>query len=97
MKGSDCANCIRTCPYNKDYTKLWPKVMRALLNTRLRKLALIIDDRMRLHDQVKPSSWWRSNGKRFVRLAKAKDHAPDAELAAQQARLKKIRDTRTDQ
>lgn len=94
VKGSDCANCIRTCPYNKDYRRLWPKIMRVLLGTKLRKLALIIDDKMRLHDQVRPSSWWNSNGSKFETLNKAKDHAPDASLKAQQDRVKEIRDNK---
>ncbi|MCE8005594.1 reductive dehalogenase [Aestuariivita sp.] len=94
LKGSDCANCIRTCPYNKDYTRLWSKIMRRLLATPLRRLALILDDKMRLHDQIKPSSWWRSENGRFEVLEKAKDHAPMPDLKAQQDRVKAIRDAR---
>ncbi|MEM8664718.1 MAG: reductive dehalogenase domain-containing protein, partial [Pseudomonadota bacterium] len=30
-RGTDCAKCVRTCPYNKDYTQLWPRLMRRML------------------------------------------------------------------
>ena len=93
-KGSDCANCIRTCPYNKDYAKLWSRFMRFMLGTRLRKLALILDDYTRLHDQLKPSSWWRTTNGPVETLAKAVDHPLDPEMKAQQDRVKAIRDAK---
>lgn len=91
-RGTDCANCIRTCPYNKDYSRLWPKIMRRLLNTPLRRLALVADDRLRLHDQIKPSSWWKTEGRSFETLDRAKDHAFVPDLKAQQDRVKANRD-----
>ncbi|MCR9139669.1 MAG: 4Fe-4S dicluster domain-containing protein [Alphaproteobacteria bacterium] len=93
-RGTDCANCVRTCPYNKDYNRLWPKIMRRLLATPLRRLALMIDDRLRLHDQIKPSSWWHSENGRYDVLERARDHPFDADLKAQQDRVKEIRDNR---
>lgn len=95
VKGSDCANCIRTCPYTKDYSRPWSKIMRVLLQTRLRRLALIIDDRMRLHDQYKPSSWWK-DGKltKADVLDRASDHPLDPEKVNQQERVKEIRDAK---
>lgn len=93
-RGTDCANCVRTCPYNKDYKQLWPKFMRRLLATPLRRLALMIDDRLRLHDQIKPSSWWTSDNGKYETLERAKDHAYIAELKAQQDRVKEIRDSK---
>ncbi len=94
LKGSDCANCIRTCPYNKDYSQLWSRIMRYMLSTPLRKLALILDDKTRLHDQIKPSSWWSSTNGKLEVLDRAKDHAPMPKLKAQQDRVKAIRDER---
>lgn len=94
LKGSDCANCIRTCPYNKDFTKLWSKILRILLRTPLRKIALSIDDWTRLHDQIKPSSWWNSTNGKFDTMGRSKDHAPLPELKAQQDRVKAIRDAK---
>lgn len=84
-RGTDCANCIRVCPYNKDYRRLWPRLLRRLLNSPLRRLALKLDDRTRGHDRIRPSAWWKG---RVERMERAKDHAPDAALAAQQERLK---------
>ena len=92
LKGSDCANCIRSCPYNKDYGRLWSKVMRRMLNSPLRRLALMIDDRTRLHDQIKPSSWWRNDGGPYATLERAKDHPLDPKLKGQQDKLKAVRD-----
>lgn len=91
-RGTDCANCIRSCPYNKDYRRFWPKIMRRLLATPLRRLALMFDDRMRLHDQIKPSSWWRSENGRYDVLERARDHPFEPDLKAQQDRVKDIRD-----
>lgn len=93
-RGTDCANCVRTCPYNKDRTRIWSRVMVWMLgHAPLRRLALKIDDRMRLHDQIKPSAWWKG---RIETLAEAKDSPPDAELKAQQDRVKAIRDEKYD-
>jgi len=93
-RGTDCANCVRTCPYNKDYSQLWPKIMRRLLNTPLRRLVLKIDDRLRLHDQIRPSSWWATSGGGYETLERARDHALDADLKAQQDRVKSNRDAK---
>ena len=91
-RGTDCANCVRTCPYNKDYTKFWPKILSYLLNSTFRRIALHIDDRLRLHDQIKPSSWWKSTNGSYETLQRAQDHSLDPELKAQQDRVKSIRD-----
>lgn len=94
LKGSDCANCIRSCPYNKDRKRLWSKVMLKMLQTPLRKLALLLDDKTRLHDQIKPSSWWGSDKGPYEVLERAKDHALDPKLKGQQDKLKAVRDAR---
>ena len=91
-RGTDCANCVRTCPYNKDYRSWWAKLMRAMLDSPLRRLALRIDDSLRLHDQIRPSSWWKGNGRDYEVLEKARDHGFDPELKQRQDRIKAIRD-----
>ena len=91
LKGSDCANCIRTCPYNKDHARLTSKVIMALLRTPLRRFALWLDDRLRLHDQIKPSSWWRSENGKYLTLERAKDHAVIPKLRDHQKKLKAVR------
>ena len=88
-RGTDCANCVRTCPYNKEFSGLWPKLLRALLNSPLRRWALKLDDATRGHDQIKPSSWWKG---RLEIKERAKDHAIDPELVERQARVKAQRD-----
>ncbi|XWN29440.1 MAG: reductive dehalogenase [Devosia sp.] len=93
-RGTDCANCVRVCPYNKDPRSTWSKVMMAMLRVApLRRLALRLDDKMRLHDQIKPSAWWQG---RVETMDRAKDHPFDAELKASQDRVKAIRDERRD-
>jgi len=41
---TDCAICIRVCPYNKDYGKWWNRVGVQLANSPLRKVMLKLDD-----------------------------------------------------
>ncbi|MEM8813587.1 MAG: reductive dehalogenase [Pseudomonadota bacterium] len=91
-RGTDCANCVRTCPYNKDYRQLWSRLLRYLLSTPLRRMALKVDDWTRQHDQIKPSSWWRSKDGRYEVLERAKDHEFNPELKSQQDRVKVSRD-----
>lgn len=90
-RGTDCANCIRTCPYNKDMRELRSRLIVRALGTPLRRLALRIDDRLRLHDQMSAEGWWSGARRRWKRLAKAEDHLPDAEKMAQQERVKALR------
>lgn len=52
-QNSDCAVCIRSCPYNKDYQNWWHKAARWLAGTRLRKLLLVLDEKMGYGEQVK--------------------------------------------
>lgn len=90
-RGTDCANCIRTCPYNKDYSKRRYRLLRRLLGTPLRKLALRLDDRLRLHDQVVPSEWWARTRGRLRKVERADDHAPMPDKIKLQERAKRIR------
>ncbi|MDX1522669.1 MAG: reductive dehalogenase domain-containing protein, partial [Anaerolineae bacterium] len=57
-QGTDCAICIRTCPYNKDFSKWYFRLGRFLLGTPLRRLILHLDDKLRLHDRQHPLKWW---------------------------------------
>ena len=65
-----------------------------MLQTPLRKLALILDDKMRLHDQIKPSSWWRSENGKYATLERAEDHPLMPKLKGQQDKIKAVRDLR---
>ena len=55
---SDCAICMRVCPFNKDYSR-WPmRAFRWLAGGRLRRAALWLDGRLGFGDRVRPSQWW---------------------------------------
>ncbi len=55
---SDCAICIRVCPYNKDYGKWWNKVGIVLASGPLRKFMLWLDKLMGFGKRMDPSHWW---------------------------------------
>ncbi|WGI21169.1 reductive dehalogenase domain-containing protein [Amylibacter sp. IMCC11727] len=55
---SDCAICMRVCPFNRDFTKWYHRVWLKLALSPLRKLALRM---AKGHGaRKKPSDWWRS-------------------------------------
>ena len=58
-QNSDCAICIRVCPYNKDYTKWWNRIGQRLAGTPLRRFMLWLDVRMGFGERMKPNRWWR--------------------------------------
>jgi len=90
-RGTDCGNCIRTCPYSKPDRRPLYRAILFLLGTPLRRLGLMLDDRLRLHDQITPESWWRGEPKRYKTAERAEGHAVDPEKVAQQERVKAIR------
>lgn len=55
---SDCAICMRVCPWNRDYTKLINRLMRKLLGSRFKKLALWLDAKIGDHQRSRPRDWW---------------------------------------
>jgi epoxyqueuosine reductase len=57
-QNSDCAICIRVCPYNKDYTKWWNRLAQLLAGTSLRAGMLWLDKRLGFGDRMKPKRWW---------------------------------------
>lgn len=59
-QNSDCAICIRVCPYNKDYSKWWNRFGRRLAGTRLRRIMLWLDIRLGFGGRMKPKNWWSS-------------------------------------
>ena len=56
---TDCAICIRVCPYNKDYTKWWNRFGIRLANSPLRKLMLWLDNRLNYGNRQSAKWWWR--------------------------------------
>ncbi|MEE9416412.1 MAG: reductive dehalogenase [Acidimicrobiales bacterium] len=60
---SDCAICVRVCPWSRDYSQIWNRWWRRLAATPLRGLMLRIDDRFDGGARLKPNNWWaRANG-----------------------------------
>ena len=59
---SDCAICIRVCPYNKDFSKWYFRAARWLAGTRLRRLMLWADIALGFGARSRPERWWRAAG-----------------------------------
>jgi epoxyqueuosine reductase QueG len=55
---SDCAICLRVCPFNRDFRKPWHRLWLRLALSPLRKLALRLDRKR--GERVKPAEWWKS-------------------------------------
>jgi ferredoxin len=58
-QNSDCAICIRVCPYNKDYTKGWHRLGGWMAGTHLRGVILWLDSTLGFGKRMKPKSWWQ--------------------------------------
>lgn len=56
---TDCAICIRVCPYNKDYSKWWNRLGLRLSNSFFRKALLKLDDMLKFGQRVRPNLWWK--------------------------------------
>lgn len=55
---SDCAICMRVCPFNRDYRKWRNRVWLRLALSRFRKLALRLSQK---HGQrTRPGDWWQA-------------------------------------
>ncbi|WP_127106161.1 4Fe-4S double cluster binding domain-containing protein [Pararhodobacter zhoushanensis] len=55
---SDCAICLRVCPFNRDYSKRRNRLWLKLALSPLRRLALWLDDRSGRAARLKPRDWW---------------------------------------
>lgn len=58
---TDCAICIRVCPYNKDYSKWWNRLGIRLANSVLRKWMLKLDDMLKSGERLAAAKWWNGN------------------------------------
>ena len=58
--GTDCAICMRVCPFNRKGTGWLDRVWRTLALSRWRKLALWWDNNSKRANRVKPAAWWKS-------------------------------------
>lgn len=57
---TDCAICIRVCPYNKDYSRWWNRLGSKLAGTMLRRLMLWLDNRLGYGKRVPAHTWWEA-------------------------------------
>lgn len=55
---SDCAICLRVCPFNRDFSKWQNRLWLKLALSPLRNLALWLDDKSERAKRVKPKLWW---------------------------------------
>ena len=61
-QNSDCAICVRVCPYNKDYSRWWMRCGRRLAATPIRRFLLWLDVKLGFGERVKPEDWWSRLG-----------------------------------
>ncbi|MDP6345391.1 MAG: reductive dehalogenase [Alphaproteobacteria bacterium] len=57
---SDCAICMRVCPFNKDFSRWQMRLARRLAGTGLRRLMLWLDIKLGYGGRRKPGQWWQS-------------------------------------
>ncbi|MBX2877124.1 MAG: reductive dehalogenase [Saprospiraceae bacterium] len=57
---TDCAICIRVCPYNKDYSKWWNRLGIKLASSPLRRIMLWLDNKLGFGKRMKPADWWEN-------------------------------------
>ncbi|MEL7463529.1 MAG: reductive dehalogenase domain-containing protein [Pseudomonadota bacterium] len=55
---SDCAICMRVCPFNRDFRKPANRLWLRLALSPLRRVALWLDDRSGRAKRMKPKDWW---------------------------------------
>ncbi len=58
-QNTDCSICIRVCPYNRDYGRWYHRWWRVLAGTRLRRVALWLDDRLVDRGRRRSAWWWQ--------------------------------------
>ena len=61
-QGTDCSICIRVCPYNKDFSAPFNRVLRWMLGNRWRRLGLWLDRRLKYGERKVAGWWWRQSG-----------------------------------
>ena len=58
-QGTDCSICIRVCPYNKDFSKLFNRLLLWMLSNRWRRLALWLDRKLNYGERKTAGWWWQ--------------------------------------
>ncbi len=55
---TDCAICLRVCPFNKDFSKWYMRLARRLAGTGARRLMLWLDIKLGFGGRLQPGEWW---------------------------------------
>jgi len=58
-QNTECSICIRVCPYNRTFDNFWDRAWLFLAGSRLRRLALWLDDKSKSHTAKKAGWWWK--------------------------------------
>lgn len=61
---TDCAICIRVCPYNKDFSKWWHRLGIKFANSPLRRAILKLDGIWKFGERVLTAKWWQKATKK---------------------------------
>ena len=56
---SDCAICMRVCPFNQSKSTFYGLLFNRLATSRFRKLALYLESRRGLAKRLRPADWWK--------------------------------------
>ncbi len=60
---SDCAICMRVCPFNRDYSRWINRAWLKLALSPLRAMALRLDDWSKRAERLRPRDWWGAKAK----------------------------------
>lgn len=61
---SDCAICMRVCPFNRDYSRASHRAWLKLALSRWRRLALWWDEQSNRAKRLRPRDWWSAAARR---------------------------------
>lgn len=56
---SDCAICMRVCPFNQPKSTIYGRLFNRLATSRFRKLALHLEAKRGMAERLKPGRWWK--------------------------------------
>jgi reductive dehalogenase len=57
---TDCAICMRVCPFNRDFSTLSGKLFFKLVDSPLQSIALWWEKKVGIAKRLKPDMWWES-------------------------------------
>ncbi|MBT5187833.1 MAG: reductive dehalogenase [Kordiimonadaceae bacterium] len=71
-QNTDCIICIRSCPYNRDFSKTIHRLWLKIAKSPFKKLALKLDDWFMDRGRLKTSWWWRPELKKIEQAVSPK-------------------------